>query len=356
MPTLKKYISTHNHWDKLKECFVGRADNAMLPTMNLSVRAFCYADYDYDTIQDLQGPVDKRIIDESNEDLDHLASTLSDLGVLIRRPQEWDHSKKFSTPDWETTGWCTYCPRDLLLPLDNLIIDCPSPMRSRQYETWAYRDFLYDAMTNGAQWVAAPKPRLLDSVYQFENLDDPTTVNNEIIFDAPNVVKLGNDILYQVSNSGTLLGGQWLKNLLEPLGYRLHIAERFYTYSHFDSTVIPLKPGLVLFNGARVNPDWYPPIFKSWDKIFFDPKDIVDIGSVLPNGTSPCSPFIGLNLLVVEPGLVICDINQDALRKKLMKYNIDSIGLELRHARALAGGFHCTTLDTIREGEREDYF
>lgn len=349
-------ISTHNHWDKLKECFVGIADYAMLPTMNLSTRAFSYADYDYEKIKNLEGPHTKKVIDEANEDLEILSTTLQSCGVKVHRPQVINHSKKFSSPDWTTTGWYSYCPRDLLLPLDNIIIDCPSPMRSRQYETLAYRDFLYDAVNDGVQWIAAPKPRLLDDLYQFNNLNDPTTLNKEIIFDAPNIVKLGDDLLYQVSNSGTLLGGQWLKTILEPLGYKLHIAEKFYTYSHFDSTVIPLKPGLVLFNGARITPDRYPPIFETWDKIFFPKEQIIDNGSALPEGISPCSPYIGLNLLVVEPGLVICDKNQTYLRKALAKHNIETIGLELRHARTLSGGFHCTTLDTIREGKRESYF
>lgn len=353
---MKIKVNTHNHWDPIEEIFVGIADNAMLPTMNRSVRSFSYADYDPKSIKDLQGPVDKKIIEEANEDLDKLAETLSDMNIIVRRPKIMDHSIEYSTPDWKTTGWCTYCPRDLLLPIGDTIIDCPSPMRARHYETLAYRDYLLDVTRNGGKWISAPKPRLLDSVYQFDNLDDPTTLNHEIIFDAPNVVKLGKDLLYQVSNSGTLLGGQWLKNLFEPQGYRIHIAERFYTYSHFDSTVIPLQPGLVLFNGARCNPDWYPPIFKKWDKIFMDPKNIVDIGSALPDNASPCSPFIGLNLLVVKPGLVICDINQDELRKTLNRYGIDSIGLPMRHARALAGGFHCVTLDTVRTGTREDYF
>jgi len=176
------------------------------------------------------------------------------------------------------------------------------------------------------------------------------------VFDAPNVVRLGNDLLYQVSNSGTLLGGQWLKTILEPLGYRIHLAEKFYSYSHFDSTVIPLRPGLVLFNGDRITPDWYPPIFESWDKIFFPGDKVHDIGTNLANGVSPCSKYIGLNFMSVNEKLVICDENQHELRKVLDQHGIESIGLPMRQARTLSGGFHCVTLDTKRKGTREDYF
>ena len=111
---------------------------------------------------------------------------------------------------------------------------------------------------------------------------------------------------------------------------------------------------MVLFNGARLTRDHYPSIFKNWNKIFFE--DIVDIGSSLPNGVSPCSPYIGLNLLMVNPWLAIVDENQDNLRFELMKHNIESIALKMRHARSLSGGFHCVTLDVKRKGERQDYF
>ena len=349
-------VSSHNDWDPLEECYVGIATNARMPAYDKSGHAFVFTDEKYDDIKDLEGPFDQKIIDEANEDLDKLADTLKKLGVKVRRPLPQDTSKSFSTPDWKTSGWQTYSCRDLLLPLDNLIVEAASPYRSRYFETRAYKDFLYEVMSNGTEWICPPKPELLDSSYQLENLADPSVKNHEIVFDAPNIVRLGNDLLYQISNTGTLLGVQWLKTILERRGYRIHIADKFYCFAHFDSTVLPLKPGLVLFNGARLSQDRYPPIFKSWDKIFFSPDKIVDVGCELPNGVSTCSPYIGLNFLSVNENLVICDINQDPLRRELKKHGIESIGLEMRHARALTGGFHCVTLDTKRKGNRQDYF
>ena len=347
-------ISSHNDWDPLKECFVGIADNMVHPKMDLSVMSFSYAGYDYDKVKDLRGAYPQWIIDEANEDLDNLSLQLEKLDVKVRRPEKTKHSNVFSSPDWQSTGWYNYCPRDLLLPLDNLIIDCPSAMRSRYFETFAYRNFLYEQFDEGVQWISAPKPRLLDDLYTFEDLTKPTVLDKEIIFDAANIVRMGNDLLFQVSNSGTIKGARWLESIVKPLGYRVHLADGFYAYTHFDSTVIPLRPGLVLFNGARLRENHYPKIFEKWDKIFFD--DIIDIGSSLPNGISPCSPYIGLNLLSINEELVIVDVNQTSLRKKLSSYGIESIGLNMRHARTISGGFHCVTLDTLRDGKREDYF
>lgn len=353
---MKSIVSSHNDWDPLEEIFVGIANNARVPTLDKSTHSFCFTLQKQDAIKGLVGPMNQKIVDEANEDLDILSDTLKGLGVKVRRPVSLDHAKTYSTPEWQTTGYQTYSCRDLLLPLDNLIIDCASPLRSRYFETRAYRDFLYEVMENGTEWISAPKPKLLDESYQMEDLSKPTTTNKEIIFDAPNVVRMGNDLLFQVSNSGNELGVQWLKTILEPRGYRIHIADHFYAFAHFDSTVLPLRPGLVLFNGDRLNPNKYPPIFEKWDKIYFPGDKVVDIGTALPNGVTTTSPYIGLNFLSVNEELVICDKNQTHLRKELDKHGIETIGLEMRHARSMSGGFHCVTLDTKRKGTRQDYF
>lgn len=349
-------VQTHNDWDPLEEIIVGTADYAMLPTLNKSTHSFCYAANSWDEIKHLEGEHAKWIIDEANEDADKLCETLKGLGVSVIRPESIDHRKTFVTPEWSTTGWYTWCPRDLLLPLDNIIIECPSPMRSRYFETRAYYKHLYKWMQEGTQWICAPKPILDDDNYQLDNIKDATLLNKEIIFDAPNIVRLGKDLLCQISNSGNMLGFQWLKTILEPRGYRLHIAEKYYSFAHFDSTVLPLRPGLVLFNGDRLNPDWYPPIFKDWDKIWITKDQLAIPTANLEGGIAPCSPYIGLNFLSVNENLVICDVEQDELRRILSKHNIETIGLPMRHSRTLSGGFHCATLDVRRTGSLQEYF
>jgi glycine amidinotransferase len=348
-------VNSHNDWDPLEEIIIGTADHSMLPTMNKSTHSFMYGGDDWEDIKHLDGQEHEQWIrDEANEDLEGLSDTLKSLGVKVLRPDSIDHTKTFQTPEWETTGWYTFCPRDLLLPLDNLIIECPSPMRARYFETRAYYKHLYTWMEQGTEWICAPKPILTDDNYQLENRDDATLVNKEIIFDAPNVVRLGRDLLCQVSNSGNQLGFKWLKTILEPRGYRLHIAERYYSFAHFDSTVLPLRPGLVLFNGDRLNENWYPPIFKDWEKIWVT-GDQLHVPAA-NTGVAPCSPYIGLNFLSVNEKLVICDIEQHQLRKILEQYGIETIGLPMRQARTMSGGFHCATLDVRRKGELQDYF
>ena len=347
-------VSTHNDWDPLKEIIVGSATGARVPTVDASTMSFGYANYPLAEVKKIEGPLPQVLIDEANEDIEDFARVLRQAGVKVHRPALIDTAVTFSTPDWSTTGWYTWCPRDLLLPLDNLMIETPSPTRSRYFETRAYRDVMLEAVRDGVEWIAAPKPVLSDESYDFSDLSKPTLMNFEPIFDAPNVVRLGRDLLYQVSNSGNKLGFQWLRNVLEPRGYRLHMAEHVYSFAHFDSTIIPLRPGLVLLNASRVNAGNCPPLFSAWDKIYFD--DMVIPAQESPGGMAACSPYIGLNLLSIDSQTVCVDREQVPLIRTLESRGIQCIPLRMRHARTLSGGFHCASLDLVREGPLESYF
>lgn len=349
-------IVSNNDWDPLKEIIVGRADNARVPTVDLSTMSMSYTNYDIEEIKPLEGGYPQWLIDEANEDAEELCTVLAQAGVRVHRPEQIDHSKTFSTSDWTTTGWYTWCPRDLLLPLNNLMIETPSPCRSRLFETRAYHNIMLEAVKDGTEWIAAPKPKLLDDSYQFSDLSKPSLRNLEPIFDAPNCIRLGRDILFQISNTGNWLGFQWLKNTLEPRGYRLHAAEHIYSFAHFDSTIIPLRPGLVLLNSTRVTPVNCPKLFETWDKIYFKEVNINPVTQSGPGSVSPCSPYIGMNILSIDQNTVIVGKDQTNLIRILEQRGFTVVSTRMRHAQTLSGGYHCATLDLVREGKLEDYF
>jgi hypothetical protein len=345
-------VNTHNDWDPLEEIIVGRADHSRIAT-DISARSFSYADSTPDQLPP-QGPYPQWLIDEANEDADGLADTLAKMGITVHRPKQvdWENTEYNIGQGWQSKGWYSWCPRDLILPLADMLIETPTPVRARYFETRIYEDIMYEAFEDGALWLQTPKPKLLDQDYQFADLSKPTLLDNEICFDAPNIVRVGKDLLYQVSNSGNMKGFKWLKRFLEPMGYRLHYSE-LYSFAHFDSTIIPLRPGLVLLNSTRVNPDNCPEIFKNWDKIYFE--DCVARGNAIEGYPPPCSPYIGMNILSIDPNTIVCDSAQEPLMRELDKYGIDSVPVQFRHAMTLSGGIHCATLDLRRRGTLEDY-
>ena len=68
------------------------------------------------------------------------------------------------------------------------------------------------------------------------------------------------------------------------------------------------------------------------------------------------SPWVGMNFLSVDQETVVVDERQTNLIKLLEKNKFTVIPIRMRHIYTQGGGIHCATLDTVREGELEDYF
>ena len=335
-------VKSCNEWDTLKEVYVGVVEGAHNPDHDKDLHCINYADRkNMHGIK--EGLYPKQVIEETQEDLEELVTTLKSFGVKVKRPKPQDNQLYFSTTEWCTTGYYNYCPRDSVLIVDDTIIETPMALRSRYFETFSFKDDFIDYMKDGVKWISAPKTRLTDDCYQRENLDELTLTNIEPIFDAANVLRCNNDILYLLSNTGNELGAQWLQNFLGD-EYKVHVLRDMYSYVHLDSTIALLREGLCLLNPDRVNEDNMPEVLKSWDKIWC--PDMVDIGYY--GDYNHASVWIGINLLSLNSNLVICDENQKELHKELYKHNIEVVPMKLRHSRTLGGSFHCSTLDICR--------
>ena len=137
-------VSVHNEWDPLEEIIVGIPDNAQVPMAQKDLFALEYNEHYEDMGQIPSGPYHPQVIEDTQEDLEALVAVLKDEGVKVRRPQITDHSELFSSPHWRSDGEYNYCPRDLLLAIGETIIECPMPLRSRFFESLAYKDLLLE--------------------------------------------------------------------------------------------------------------------------------------------------------------------------------------------------------------------
>ncbi|MGB6001030.1 MAG: inosamine-phosphate amidinotransferase 1 [Thermoanaerobaculia bacterium] len=341
-----------NEWDQLEEVIVGNPLQARFPTADRSTQLAEFPDRSLEEIP--QGPFPQQIIEETEEDLNAFVAVLEELGIVVKRPETWPHEAKFSTIHWESEGFYNYCPRDIMLVIGDHIIETPTVIRSRAQETFSYRTMMVDYLKSGAKWYSAPKPMLLDSLFEVD-LDKPTPRNDEPAFDAANVLRLGQDLIYLVSSTGNEMGGQWLQTILGD-DFRVHFLKDVYYGSHIDSTFVALRPGLMLCNPARLNDDTLPEILKQWDVIYSPPMESTDKYDTDYLSKSIGSNWIDMNLLSINPGLVVVDRDQTGLIKLLEKQGLDVIPLRLRHSKMLGGGFHCITLDIRRRGTLQRYF
>ena len=302
-------IHSYNEWDPLKEVVVGRADFANWPSTD-PVFAQEHEKTTWKETAVPSGPVPDWIIDEANEDLDTLAATLEMCGAVVHRPNVIDFQQR--------GGMYNYCPRDRLLIYGSTVVDPAMMYPCRDMESEALEQVIYRA----------------DTVYRMPR-------DHGMTLDAANVLRLNNSMLYLQSASGNQAAFEWLCSKFPDVDIEVC---SFYSGVHIDSTIVPLREGLVMVNASRVNANNLPNVFKNWQVIWVD--DVVAQGFYQ---YPYASKWIALNMLIVDPCTVIVDKHQIKLMDTLENFNFTVIPLELRHSRTLGGGFHCVTLDLLRQ-------
>jgi glycine amidinotransferase/scyllo-inosamine-4-phosphate amidinotransferase 1 len=302
-------IHSYNEWDPLQSIVVGSARHANWPTTDP-----VFAQESEKTLWKEtpvpSGPVPDWIVNEAEAELDDLARKLTDLGVEVHRPTEMDFVS--------LNGMYNYCPRDRLLVAGTTIVDPAMMYPCRNMELSAYHDIVDAA----EQYLHMPR-------------------NEGMTLDAANVCRLGDTWLYLESASGNKKAYDWLCEQFPNINIELC---NFYAGVHIDSTIVPLREGLVIVNGARVNADTLPKVFRDWEVLYVDQVVEQDFYQY-----PYASKWIALNMLVVNPTTVIMDADQTELRYTLETRGFEVIPHKLSHSRTLGGGFHCVTLDLWRE-------
>ena len=343
-------VDVHNEWDPLEEVIVGIVDGARVPRADKGLFALEYQDHHRRPDEIPSGPYDRTVLEETREDLEALAEALEKEGVVVRRPEAVDPALEFGSPEWSSDGEYNYAPRDVLLAIGQTIIEAPMPLRSRFFEPLAYKHILLDYMRSGARWISAPKPRLLDDVYDDSAPGAGRLRELEPLFDAANVLRAGRDILYLVSCSGNRMGCEWLQRALGD-EYRVHPLAGIYEGTHIDTTINLLGPGVALLNPERIQHDSIPSFLRNWEVVWA--PEMVDTGHAWSYPRA--SLWSGMNFLMVRPDLAIVNAAQLPMIRLLERRGIDVLPLQLRHCLTMSGNFHCVTLDVRRRGELEDY-
>ena len=389
-------INSHNEWDKLREVILGSADKqaavltwdkkdklpekTLIKGQELSKEAY-----------------PKWLLDEVNEDLDEVRKIFVNFGVKVFRPEVFDINRMYVSPyGWSSTSNNIYNIRDLHLIVGNNVIESSSPVKDRYFEATALYNVWYKYFEEGFRWLVAPKPKLSGDVltpyYKSENervltnedkeykkLTDGRLetlhklTEKEILFEAANTVRMGRDILYLISSSGNEIGARWLQEVLGK-DYKVHTTRDIYRSSHIDSTILCLRPGLVLLNSTRVNEKNCPEIFKNWEKIWFTDVAPMTEGEInyqknyrdkitlqlkdlgfKTNLQTMGSPWVGMNVFSLDPNTLLVDKRQTKLIKILESHKMNPVPIQLRHCYTHGGGIHCATLDTVRDSKLESY-
>ena len=304
-------VDSRNEWDPLEAIIVGSATDANWP-MTDTVFAEEARNSLWTATPAPAGQVPQFIVDEANRELDILSETLVRYGATVYRPRPMNFIKR--------QGMYNYCPRDRLLVAGDTVVDCNMMYPCRNQEIENYYRLLGDARNT----LTMPR-------------------DTGMTLDAANICRLGDTWLFLESASGNCVAYEWLCNKFPNITIELC---NFYAGVHIDSTITPLREGLVLLNASRVNESNCPKAFQDWEKIYITEDQIVaqDFYQY-----PYASKWIAMNMLAIDPETVIIDAAQTELITILKSKGINSIPLTLSHSRTLGGGFHCVTLDTRRK-------
>lgn len=302
-------ISSYNEWSKLRSVVVGSATNANWPT-NDPVFAEESKKTTWTETPVPSGPVPQWVIDETNEDLSELIDVLRKLHIDVYQPHDLDFPG--------IGGMYNYCPRDRLIVAGTKIID-PAMMYPCRDQELSALDFVVEA-SKGI--ITMPR-------------------DQGMTLDAANVCRMNDQWLFLESPSGNRKAYDWLCQQLPDIKIELC---NFYSGVHIDSTIAPLREGLVMLNASRVNQVNCPRAFDGWEKIWVQDVVAQDFYEY-----PYASKWVGMNVLSVDENTVIIDAAQTQLIRDLERCKITAIPLTLRHSRTLGGSFHCVTLDLVRD-------
>ncbi|GAA4239890.1 glycine amidinotransferase [Actinomadura meridiana] len=384
-------LNSFDEWSPLQEVIVGSAENYVSHERELSFDLFFHENIVGDNAQRTEWyyprlghaaegsagtsangdrtPIKRRYVDELNEDLEGMAAVLRSLGVTVHRPMDLPaRPAEVRTPAWPAAVVPPLNIRDNTLIAGDEIIETAPMIRSRYFETQLLKPVFQRYFESGARWSVMPRPLMTDASFDLsyvratnaggptEPIEDPRPsrydVGVEMMLDAAQCLRLGRDIVVNVSTAHHALGADWLERHLAGR-FRVHRVHRL-SDSHIDSMVLALRPGTLLVRDAAVA-DRLPAPLRTWDLIVPPPPTENTFPSYDADDLILTSPYIDLNVLSVSPDTVLVNEACPGLMRTLERHGFTAVPVRHRHRRLFGGGFHCFTLDTARAGGAEDY-
>jgi glycine amidinotransferase len=353
-------VNSHDEWSPLREVIVGTPYHLDYHD-DLSFRLFFHRNLTPGS----EGPARRaaanrlfrgvrpgnQLREECLEDLAGFVSVLEEYGAVVRRPEALTTVPTVQTPYWAAPMGHALMPRDLFLIVGDEIIETSPAVRARYFEADLYKELFTGYFNAGARWTLAPRSRLLDRNFDFSYAlrhgydgEIPAEPFYELMFDAAQILRFGQDLIFNASTENHRMGARWLSRHLRGRN-RVHVVG--ITDNHIDASVLPLRPGALLAHES-VDLDSLPAPLRRWDVIRHEwldrPVEVIDDGVPLL-----ASQSIGMNVLSLDEHHVVVQDIQLPLIRNLERKGFTPIPVRWRHGRSLGGGFHCATLDIRRD-------
>ena len=360
-------IFSENEWDPLKEVIVGNVFDTFSMNTDLSFRLF-FKDNLWGWLPETSNKITikEQYIDELNEDIAGFVDILERENINVHRPTKLDTIPQYIVGGVEVEGMPALNVRDQVIIIDDNIVETSPCQRSRYYENDLLFPIFYKANGN---WIKMPKSDMYDNRFdqeliQYKSATRRSTNNNfnspeffktqDFVVDVPeetgmmidgaNCVRFGNDIIINIANRNHYLGYLWFKETFPEKNWH-----PIYCLcdNHLDSFIIPLEEGTLLLRN-KLFLQQMPEFLKEW-KIIYPPDTEPHFPDYDVDDTMLTSTFIDMNVLALGNKKLVCNSLYPELAELLHKEGFDPILTQHRHRRIFGGGFHCFTLDLLRE-------
>jgi glycine amidinotransferase len=123
---------------------------------------------------------------------------------------------------------------------------------------------------------------------------------------------------------------------------------------HMDSTLVPIRPGLILCNPDRpfITRETVELLEKNDWEIIWAPRSVLKEKRPL----CYCSLWLNMNFLVLDPNTVCVEASETPTIEMLESHGVEVIPVPFYDVVMFGGCLHCATADVYREGTLQDYF
>lgn len=312
--------------------------------------------------------VDKQKILERKQDLDSLQELLTSFWIQVYRPEELSEFKTFKIPNASGVLVPYTNPRDRVLAYGDKLIETPATCTKRYFENnLVYKLFSSLSYEKNLTWISAPHPLFemdrIDTKYWKEKRDFLNFDRSlyDIMFDAANIIKIGKDLLFNISTYNQYVWYEWLQKILGP-DVNIHPIFQLDD-SHIDGKLSVLRPGVFLANNTCMEDAlerYLPEKFKNWEIIYTGDYNI------FPDREWDDSMYIDYpqlcsmrghdtNVLSLDENTVLVQKFATQTISLLEKKGFHVIPVQMRHPEIFWWWIHCATLDLEREDLCIDY-
>ena len=250
--------------------------------------------------------------------VDALAELVAREGVTVHRPQRLKGEERtFLAPNGEGAQ---LFPRDGMIVVDKHVIDASLRLKCRQRERYGLRPLIQKAIAaKGAHWSSVP-------------LGSPACVDGPFLEGGDTLLN-GREVYVGISGCASdLAGADWLQALLGDAYRVIPVALKSHVL-HLDCAMALIQPGLVIHCPRKLI-DGLPMSLRDWDKIEVSPEE---------------ATLLATNGLILEPGRVIIDADNQRVFDELRKRKVDVIALPFDGPIRLGGGLRCAHHPLLRE-------